>query len=82
MIKKKYCKTCKTEIVTDFVCDNCRKNLLKEYYGVPITVEFSYGHALDGEIRHYCSDKCLLNACNLYIKNSDDRFIYGKQKEK
>jgi exonuclease VII large subunit len=49
----------------EYFCDTCNKNLVKEFYGVPITIIFGYGHKKDDTIAHFCSDKCLIK----YIKN-------------
>jgi YHS domain-containing protein len=43
----------------DYYCDTCGIELIKEIHGVPITVEFSYGHVLDGAEYHFCANKCL-----------------------
>jgi hypothetical protein len=45
----------------EYCCDTCGIDLLREMYGVPITVEFSYGHELDGEAYHFCGYECLSN---------------------
>jgi len=44
----------------EYLCDTCGKDLLKDVYGVPITVEFGYGSELDGEDYHFDNYSCLL----------------------
>ena len=58
MIKYKACKKCGHNKEVEFLCDTCGKEMLKGCQGIPITVEFSYGHPLDGETYHFCSNSC------------------------
>jgi len=43
-----------------FKCDTCGDNLITKHLGIPITISFGFGHNLDGEKYHFCSNKCLL----------------------
>jgi YHS domain-containing protein len=40
-------------------CDTCGKNTQENSY-VPIHIEFSYGHDLDGATYDFCSYECIL----------------------
>jgi hypothetical protein len=62
MKKHKICSKC-YNIEEEISCDTCGINLSFSY-GSPITVEFGYGHTLDGENYHFCSNKCLLEFIN------------------
>jgi len=55
----------------EYTCDTCGKklNFAEEQIGVPITVEFSYGHYLDGTDVHFCSDECLIK----YIEQNKEK---------
>jgi len=64
----------------DYYCDTCGKELLVEFLGVPISVDFGYGHELDGEEYHFCTYTCLLQFITAELKKTqskDERFIYG-----
>jgi len=43
-----------------YLCDTCGIDLLKKIHGIPVEISFSYGHELDGEEYHFCSNRCLL----------------------
>jgi hypothetical protein len=43
-----------------FKCDTCGDNLITKHLGIPITISFGFGHNLDGEKYHFCSNRCLL----------------------
>lgn len=61
-------------------CENCCTIL---EMGIPITVDFGYGHYLDEVTVSFCSDKCLIS----YLRKEqnklkkDNRFIYGKERK-
>lgn len=42
----------------EYICDTCGMNLLNEMFGIPITIDFSYGHILDGNEYHFCTLIC------------------------
>ncbi len=44
----------------EYHCDTCGIDLLKKIHGIPIEINFSYGHELDGEEYHFCGNRCLL----------------------
>lgn len=46
--------------VVGYKCDTCGEDLLVKFLGVPITINFSYGHDLDGSEYHFCAYSCLL----------------------
>jgi len=60
MRRARICDCCNQPVLADFICDTCGEDLLTKYFGVPITVNFSYGHPLDGSEYHFCNYKCLL----------------------
>jgi len=55
MKKQIQCTECGQQSNPDYYCDTCSDNLITKYYGVPITISFSYGSNLDGEEYHFCS---------------------------
>ena len=55
----------------EYYCDNCGRNLLKDYLGIPITIDFGYGHILDSEQYHFCHNHCLLVFINEEIKKGE-----------
>jgi YHS domain-containing protein len=65
----------------EYYCDTCGIDLYKEIYGVPITIEFSYGHPLDGSEYHFCNYTCLLQfiIAELNKEKPNDK-LYGKDK--
>jgi len=82
MLKLKHCPECGYANGYDYFCDNCEKDLLKKLQGVPLTVEYSYGHDLDGTVNHFCSNECLISfhVDEINKQTPDDRFITGKEK--
>jgi endogenous inhibitor of DNA gyrase (YacG/DUF329 family) len=48
-------------------CDTCGKSTLNGDY-VPVRIEFSYGHDLDGASYDFCSNQCLLDFINAELK--------------
>ena len=54
------CQHCGSIMDTFYTCDTCGEDLLMKHHGIPITVEFSYGHELDGTEYHFCCYQCLL----------------------
>lgn len=80
MKKNKRCEECGGHNFEEYNCDTCEKNLLSAFYGVPITVEFSYGHELDGSEYHFCNYKCLLRFITQELRkqSKDERFEFGK----
>ena len=82
MKKEKICKTCQRNTIDDYLCDTCGKDLKKKYIGIPITLEFSYGHELDGETYHFCNYTCLLQFITAELRKTqpkETRFEYGKE---
>jgi hypothetical protein len=76
MKKNINCESCQLPCGEEYLCDTCGKNLLNEYYGVPLTLDCSYGSDLDGETYHFCDNKCLAE----FLKSQepkDDRFEFG-----
>lgn len=51
------CNGCGKIEETNYHCDTCGDNLITKYFGIPITISFSYGHSLDGEEYHFCSNE-------------------------
>jgi hypothetical protein len=48
-------------------CDSCGKST-EEGNSIPIEIEFTYGHYLDGATYDFCSYKCLLDFINAELK--------------
>jgi len=80
MKKTKRCKHCQSSFGDVYFCDNCSKDLLKDCCGIPITISFSYGHDLDGEEYHFCSNECaaVWFTDEMNKNNPETRFIFGK----
>ena len=51
-------------------CDTCGKSTEQGNF-IPIRVEFSYGHDLDGITYDFCSYKCLIDFINAEIKKEN-----------
>jgi hypothetical protein len=49
------CKCC-GQLIKEIKCDTCGDKLNN---GVPITLEYGYGHRFDETTCHFCSDGCL-----------------------
>jgi hypothetical protein len=64
---KIYGDVIKTSVV-DVKCDTCGESIYKTCIGIPIIVEFSYGHPLDGNTYEFCSNKCMLTFLIAEIK--------------
>lgn len=69
------------EQVTDYKCDTCGKTTKKGNF-IPIALDFSYGHDLDGNNYDFCSLKCLLEfVINEYLKENPRKNItFGGKK--
>jgi len=48
-------------------CDTCGKST-QEGNSIPIRIEFSYGHDLDGAYYDFCSYQCVIDFINNEIK--------------
>lgn len=59
MKKEIKCKECNHIWANNYYCDNCTKDLLLNFRGIPITIDFGYPHNLDGSEYHFCNYKCL-----------------------
>ena len=81
MIKSRYCPECNVDSIYDFYCDYCGKDLIKNFLGVPITVDYSCGHDLDGTINHFCDNECLIkfHQDEMSKQNPNNPFITGKE---
>jgi len=55
------------------ICDTCGTNILIEFNGIPVTVEFGYGSGLDGESFEFCNLKCLSVFINEELKKSEEK---------
>lgn len=63
MRKVKYCKECNCKEKMEYICDTCGKSSDIEW--IPISLDFGYGHDLDGNRYDFCSNECLL----IFIEN-------------
>jgi YHS domain-containing protein len=75
----KWCDACNQSVIATFNCDTCGEDLRVKYYGVPITVEFSYGHPLDGSEYHFCNYSCLLK---FIVSELGKQSVQEKEKDK
>lgn len=62
------CKECNQIWATNYNCDNCTKDLILTFSGIPITISFGYPHNLDGNKYHFCNNKCLNEFIDREIK--------------
>lgn len=70
------CPKCKAT-TCEYFCDECGKNLSKIFKGLPILIQFGYGHNLDGVEVHFCSTKCALNYLADEQKKEIRNIIFG-----
>jgi YHS domain-containing protein len=71
MKKETICIECNNIPEINYFCDTCSDNLIAKYRGIPITINFSYGHDLDGEEYHFCNNECLLIFINEEFKKGE-----------
>jgi YHS domain-containing protein len=66
----------------EYRCDTCGIDLLKKIHGIPVELSFSYGHELDGEEYHFCSNRCLLKFIIAEENKNNPRtnIEFGKEK--
>lgn len=83
MKKERICEYCgEAAKIGEYFCDTCSKDLIGEFHGVPISVEFSYGSPLDGEEYHFCNYRCLLQFIVKELRKIDDaNTIEGEETE-
>jgi YHS domain-containing protein len=80
MRKERTCDCCNKVVKDDFFCDTCEEDLLTKYLGVPITINFSYGHELDGSEYHFCNFSCLLKfIATELMKQKREESLNGKE---
>jgi len=73
----RYCKECESNRITGQKCDTCGKSTEQGEF-VPIIINFSYGHDLDGTSYDFCSYECVLNFIwNEIKKHKPDNLLYG-----
>lgn len=60
----KHCDKCGKDEHIGYRCEVCGKKFSYE----TITVSFGYGHSLDGEEYHFCSDECIYSFFEQEIK--------------
>lgn len=65
------CIECNNISETNYYCDTCSDNIITKCLGIPITVDFSFGHDLDGEEYHFCNNKCLSIFINEELKKGE-----------
>lgn len=63
----KTCKECGLSRCDGYKCDNCSKGMF--YHTIAVT--FGYGHSLDGEEYHFCSDECIYSFFEQEIKKEE-----------
>jgi YHS domain-containing protein len=73
MKKEIFCNKCNGKVGINYYCDTCSNNLITKYYGIPITIEFSYGHNLDGTEYHFCDYQCLLQFISEELKKQQPK---------
>jgi len=81
------CQECGYFYGDTYSCDTCGKDLLSEFFGIPLTLDCSYGHYLDGTEYHFCNFSCLLQFISKELVKVNPRPIItgqeqGEQNEK